>query len=153
VLGAVLVYSISGAAAAHPRRRLRPLARDRSADGCPALVKEAARRTPKLFANPRRLMSPCQAARNLAALPRGRRFLPGLRPHARGRPSFPENRMLEFALILALLIVARRLRRAASAPPQPLRIDIYHHFDGGPGEQQPEPSATGDNVVPLRRRA
>jgi hypothetical protein len=61
---------------------------------------------------------------------------------------------MEFIIVIAVLVFAYRMRRAARQPQQPLRIDIYVHFpDGGPGERQPEPQTVEntDNVVPLRR--
>jgi hypothetical protein len=66
--------------------------------------------------------------------------------------------MVEFALIVALVIVARRLRRAPREMPRAMRIDVYHHFSGGPGERRPADNVlilnrpVGANVVPLRRR-
>jgi hypothetical protein len=40
--------------------------------------------------------------------------------------------MIELALSIALLIVARRLRRATAnlRQPQSIRIDVFHHFPG-----------------------
>lgn len=68
--------------------------------------------------------------------------------------------MVEFVLIVALFVVAYRLRRASreSGPRVPVEIHVYHHFpDGSPGERQPDVLDEGDipavsNVVPLRRR-
>jgi hypothetical protein len=63
--------------------------------------------------------------------------------------------MIEFVLIIALIVAARRLRRTLR---EPRRIDIhvYHHgLPGGPGERSPiffeEPTNPNDNVVPFRR--
>ena len=53
--------------------------------------------------------------------------------------------MVEFALIVALILVLRRLRR------RPTRIEVHYYFHGlptGPGELRP---VSGGNVVPFRR--
>ena len=68
--------------------------------------------------------------------------------------------MVEFALILALIIAAHRLRRSARETPRSIRIDIYHHWPScGPGERRSDDDwliieePAGTNVVPFRRRA
>lgn len=68
--------------------------------------------------------------------------------------------MVEFVLIVALFIVAYRLRRAVRAPQPriPIELHVHHHFDPDPGERMIEardarnmaPSST--NVVSFRRR-
>jgi hypothetical protein len=66
--------------------------------------------------------------------------------------------MIEFAIAVALIVISHRLRRQRHVPPQPLRIDIYHHWPtGGPGEREPPPltappTETSGNVIPLHRR-
>ena len=59
--------------------------------------------------------------------------------------------MIEAVAIIALLLLSRRLRRAARQP-QSIRIDVFHHFPDGGGERQPEDvldHAVGSNVIPL----
>jgi hypothetical protein len=63
---------------------------------------------------------------------------------------------LTFIVVLALIRLCGRAKRSV---PQPVRVDIYHHFiGGGPGERLPEGpllltnlAPPGDNVVPMRR--
>jgi hypothetical protein len=65
--------------------------------------------------------------------------------------------MIELVAILAFIVAARRLRRAAR---EPRRVDIHihlHGLPGGPGERSPiffeEPTNPNANVVPFRRGA
>lgn len=64
--------------------------------------------------------------------------------------------MFEALTFLVALAIIRALRRSRAAPPAPtsIRVDVYHHFDGGPGEQVPvEPTAIDDDrVVAFPRR-
>jgi hypothetical protein len=63
--------------------------------------------------------------------------------------------MLELAAIIALLVFARRLRRLTHQPPT-IRIDVFVHYPGGPGEQRPVEEPLREekvgNVVPFRQR-
>lgn len=87
--------------------------------------------------------------------------------------------MLELFVFLITLAIIRswhRRQRPEQTQPRSTRIDIYHHFDGGPGETWPEENPGKlspeeltewernlagapllltervDNIVPLRRR-
>jgi hypothetical protein len=58
--------------------------------------------------------------------------------------------MIEFIVVVTLIVIAHRLRRAAQTPRRPSEVHIYHHFIPGPGEAAPiaEPGKPG-NVVPF----
>ena len=64
--------------------------------------------------------------------------------------------MIESAVVVALLVVSHRLRRASRQPSPPIEFHFhFHDFPGGdPGEREPsaDPVPIADNVVPLRRR-
>jgi hypothetical protein len=73
--------------------------------------------------------------------------------------------MLEFTLIAGLFWLSWRIRKAARKP-QTSRLDVhvFVHYDGGPGERQPEallrseetgnslPSGSDPRVVAFRPR-
>ena len=72
--------------------------------------------------------------------------------------------MIEFIAIVCLLVVARRLRRAAP-PLREIDVHIYHHFpDDGPGEREDDEvaaiehavlaagSVKSGDVIPFRRK-
>jgi hypothetical protein len=62
--------------------------------------------------------------------------------------------MIELAIVVALIILLRRLRRAVREPRR-LDVHVYHHgLPGGPGEPVffEEPEEPNDNVVAFRPR-
>jgi hypothetical protein len=65
-------------------------------------------------------------------------------------PSAGTGTMIEFILIIALIVLAHRLRRAARTPQRPVEVHIYHHLVPGPGESQP--LSERSNVIELRSR-
>jgi hypothetical protein len=58
--------------------------------------------------------------------------------------------MMELILIIALIMMAHRLRRAARVLQRPVEIHIYYHSFPGPGEAAPRSERAGTNVIELR---
>lgn len=59
--------------------------------------------------------------------------------------------MLQFTLVVILILLSRRWRRALREPSRPIRIDlnVYHHFPAGPGERQLDDVTIEDNLTVL----
>jgi hypothetical protein len=59
---------------------------------------------------------------------------------------------MELILIIALIVMAHRLRRVARVLQRPVEIHIYYHSFPGPGESAPLIERASSNVIPLRSK-